>query len=121
MITAKMVKRAFEESKELSVELAILELSMNPQDKKKKRQVEQKINMVESWSNLLLPHEQYILQRHLVDKLSWSKLADEKTVVEGVENGCDERTLQRTQDRCLKRIAKFMTKKFGHSLDHLFV
>lgn len=120
-MTAKMVKRAFEESKELRVELSILELSTNPNDKEKRDRLEQKIKMIESWATLLQPHENYVLQRHLADKLSWSKLADEKTEIDGPENGCDERTLQRTQDRCLQKIASFMTKKFGHTLDYLFL
>lgn len=75
-----------------------------------------RIKLVDTWISLVSEVEQTVLQRHLIDGLSWSKLARENER-KGIT--CNDRALQRAQKRALSKLYAFTENRFSKQLDYL--
>lgn len=70
-------------------------------------QLRDKNATVEDWLSLLSEDEAYVVQRHLIDGITWSRVCAEYCA-KWKEFGKCERTLIRYQENALKKIQSFM-------------
>lgn len=80
---------------------------ISPKQMEQLLQLRDKNATVESWLSLLSEDEAYVIQRHLIDGITWPRVWAEYSE-KWKEFGKCERTLMRYQDHALKKIQRFM-------------
>lgn len=78
-----------------------------------------RITLIDHWMAILPVDEKTVVVKKLIEELSWRGLANYFFKHEEWDISCDERTLQRTLDRAIKRIWHFVTTHFKNDLDYL--
>lgn len=81
--------------------------------------LKKRILLIQYWLSLLTKEEATVLTLHLMEDLTWQRIAakfDESSIE---DIACDERTLQRTQTRAIKKLHAFMREVLGDSMDYL--
>lgn len=73
-------------------------------------QLREKNATVENWLSLLSEDEAYVIQRHLIDGITWPRVWAEFGE-KWKEYGKCERTLMRYQEHALKKIQSFMNEQ----------
>lgn len=66
--------------------------------------------IVEGWMSILSEDEAYVVQRHLIDGITWPRVEVEYSE-KWKEFGKCQRTLMRYQDNALKKIQRFMNEQ----------
>jgi len=80
---------------------------ISPKQMEQLLQLRERNATVESWLLLLSEDEAYVIQRHLIDGITWPRVWAEYCA-KWKEFGKCERTLIRYQEKGLKRIQRFM-------------
>lgn len=75
-------------------------------------QLQEKNATVENWLSLLSEDEAYVIQRHLIDGITWPRVWAEYGEKWKEYAKC-ERTLMRYQEHALKKIQSFMNEQEG--------
>ena len=81
--------------------------------------LERKIAVIDHLLNLLPDAERFVVQKHLIDGLSWSDISEMVYEDKSSKLPYDNRSLQRIQARALKRINTFLRNHFKNDLDFL--
>lgn len=78
-----------------------------------------KLALIDHWLSYLPDDERIIIEKHLIEDLSWPRIATQIATRQEIDIPCDERTLQRLQAKAVKRISTFMEDSFADILDYL--
>lgn len=81
--------------------------------------LKRRITLSNHWINYLPQYEAEIVKLHLIEGHSWVYLANYFSTKQNNGISCDERTLQRLQNKALKRIKGFVAEQFSDKLDYL--
>ena len=78
-----------------------------------------RITLIDYWTAILPDAEKTVVEKKLIEGLSWRGLANYFAKHEEWDISCDERTLQRTFAKAIKRIGCFVDEHFKDGLDYL--
>lgn len=92
----------------------------DPERQRRLDLLEAKRIIIESWLGLLSDDELYVIHRHLIDGLSWSKLEEEFARLRGQERAKSERMLKLNQKTAIMKMAAF-TEEYGSLVEELFL
>lgn len=81
--------------------------------------LKRRLALIAHWLHLLPDEERRLLQKHLIERQSWTTIAEQTDNDPGRDIVCDARTLQRIQAKALKRLETFTQRLFGDTLDFL--
>ena len=79
--------------------------------------LKRKLALNDHWLSYLPDDERMLVEKHLVEGLSWPRISSQMASQLGADIPCDERTLQRLQAKAIKRIYDFMKDSFHDELD----
>lgn len=81
--------------------------------------LKRRLALIGHWLDYLPDDESQLIRKHLIEGLSWTRIASDHEQQQNPNISCDERTLQRMHAKAIKRIHSFVSSHFGDSLDYL--
>ena len=81
--------------------------------------LKRRLTLIDHWLDYLPFEERMVVEMHLVIGMSWQRMSMQIEREFNGEISCDARTLQRAQERAIKRLAKFINHSFVNKLDYL--
>lgn len=126
MINEQRIISLFQNRRRYEAEIAIMrdcsgELNNSDESKYSDRYsyLKRKLALIDHWLSFLPDDERILIEKHLIDGLTWSRIATQIANRQEIDIPCDERTLQRLQAKAVKRISTFMQDSFADILDDL--
>ncbi len=126
MINEQRIISIFQNQRRYEAEIAIMRdcsdvLNDSEQLKHSARYafLKRKLALIHHWLSYLPDDERTLIEKHLIEGLSWSRIASQMSSQQSIDIPCDERTLQRLQAKAVKRINAFMQDSFADILDDL--
>lgn len=125
-MTEEDIERIIKRKRKYEIETAILRDCVDdlndpdrPDNVQKYAILKRRVTLIEHWLAFLPHDEQMVISNHLIGGRSWNWLANYISKHEEWSISCDERTLQRIQNRGIRRIYNLVTQNFGDDLDYL--
>jgi hypothetical protein len=81
--------------------------------------LKRKVALIDHWLSYLSYDERMLIEKHLIEGLSWSRIASQIASQQEIDIPRDERTLQRLQAKAVKKISTFMQDSFADIIDDL--